>query len=221
MVRVLVSRLALCTAILALAGSSLFAQDARTPLMSVTKGSPNIHPSQAYFPGLVKLYTNLGSKTDTYTDNTGWTISGPDSIIGSSQAIAQPYTPSADATIEGIQVAAQWAGSGTNEGAVAVFSDKNGLPGKPLKVWNVKNLPTFGTCCDLVTVKDPAGLKVNAGTQYWVVVGTDTASETAWDVWDFTWNESTGTVAYEGNDSTGGLWMTFDGTQSAMAIYGT
>jgi len=207
-------------AILTLASSSLFAQDSRTaPQQSVTVSSPIIHPAQ--LPGESVLYTNLGSSTDTYNDGTGWTISGPDSELGFSQAIGQPYTPTANSTLHGIQVAFQWAGGGTNNGAVAVFSDDAGLPGKPLKVWNVSNLPTFGTCCDLVTVKDAAGLKLAAGTQYWVVVGTDKSSETAYDVWDFTWNGSTGTVAYEGNESTGGAWSSFDGNQAAMAIYGS
>jgi len=215
--------LPLCLAILTLAGSNLFAQNAKTPQMSVTKSSPVIHPSQASLPPFITLYSNLGTKTDTYTDNSGWTISGPDSVLGFSQAIAIPWTPSANSTIQGLQVAFEWSGvqGGTNNGAVAVFSDNAGLPGNPLKVWNPSGLPTFGTCCDLVTVIDRAGIKVSAGTQYWIAVGTDKASETAYDVWDFTWNEIQGTVAFEGNMSTNGVWETFTGTLPAFAIYGT
>jgi hypothetical protein len=214
----------LCLGILTLASSNLVAenpQNAKSPQVSVTVGSPVIHPSNAPIPGVQVLYSNLGSKTDTYTDGSGWTISGPDSVLGFSQAIAIPWTPTTNSTIQGLQVAMQWAGDGTNNGAVAVFSDDNGLPGKPLKVWNPSNLPTFGTCCALVTVEDKSGIKAAAGTQYWIAVGTDNGSTTAYDVWDFTWNEITGTVAFEGNVSTNGVWETFTGTLPAFAIYGT
>ena len=224
MVRTKMSLSVLCLAILALVSSNLFAQNAqnaKTPQMSVTVGSPIIHPADAPPPGVKVLYSNLGSKTDTYTDSSGWTISGPDSELGFSQAIGIPWTPTTNSTIQGLQVALQWAGGGTNNGAVAVFSDASGLPGSPLKFWNPANLPSFGTCCALVTVRAVAGVKVTAGTQYWIVVGTDFPSETAFDVWDFTWNEISGTVAFEGNTSTNGVWETFTGTLPAFAIYGS
>lgn len=210
----------LCIGLLTLTGS-LVAQDAKAgPQEAITKGSNIIRQADAPPPGVSVLYSNLGSKTDTYYDSEGWTIAGPESELGFSQNIAEPYTPTANSTIKGLQVAAQWAGGGTDNVAVALLADSNGAPGSVIKVWNVSNLPTFGTCCGLVTVVDKAGIPVTAGTQYWIAVGTDKASVTAFDVWDYTYNLSSGTFAYEGTN-TSNVWEVTSGTQSAFAVYGT
>lgn len=198
--------------------SSLFAADGKTVAhQSITKASPIVVPS-APIPGVKVLYSNLGPNNNTYDGNEGWTIAGPQSALGFDQAIAQPYTPSTNVTVQGLQLALGYV-EGADEMAVAIFTDANGLPGKPIKFWNVTNIPSFGTCCSLVTVRDPSGVALTAGTQYWVVVGWDSLSETIYGVWDYTYNNAQGTVAFasSGNNNT---WETFTGSASAYAIYG-
>jgi hypothetical protein len=219
MVKTRVLPATLCLAALALASTSLFAQDNKVaPLVTIVEGSPIIHKAEAPPPGVIKLYSNLGTGSDVYYSSEGWTISGLESIIGAQQAIGLAYTPSADSTVEGVQVGVGYV-TGANTVAVAIFSDENDAPGKPLKVWNPINLPTFGTCCTLVTVKDAAGIKVAAGTQYWLVVGTDTESETTWDAWNFSYNQVSGTISVYTSGS--GVWTTQTTTLPAAAIYGT
>ena len=219
MVKTRVLPATLCLAALALASTSLFAQDNKVaPPVTIVEGSPIIHKAEAPPPGVIKLYSNLGTGSDVYYSSEGWTISGLESIIGAQQAIGLAYTPSADSTIEGVQVGVGYV-TGANTVAVAIFSDENDAPGKPLKVWNPINLPTFGTCCTLVTVKDAAGIKVAAGTQYWLVVGTDTESETTWDAWNFSYNQVSGTISVYTSGS--GVWTTQTTTLPAAAIYGS
>jgi hypothetical protein len=188
--------------------------------MAVAQRSSVVRLADAPPPGVAVLFSNLGTKSDAYDDAGGWLVEGPDNAItGASQAIANPYTPTTNATIQGIQIALGYDLSGTNAAAVAVFTDNGGLPGKPLKVWNVKNLPTFGTCCALVTVKDAAGIKLTAGTQYWIVAGTDAGSTTSYNVWAYTWNESQGPIAFVGT-ATNNVWTAYTGDVNAYAIYG-
>jgi hypothetical protein len=71
----------------------------------------------------------------------------------------------------------------------------------------------------LVTVKDAAGIKVAAGTQYWLVVGTDAASETSWDAWNFNYNQVSGTMSFYSTSN--GSWSTQNTTLGAAAIYGS
>jgi hypothetical protein len=213
--RVLLSTVGL--AILTLAGSNLFAQRAQ---MTVTKGSPFIQLADAPPPGYVTLFSNLGPQGDLYDDEEGWAITGPD---GNAfwQNIAVPYTPTANSTIQGLQLAFEYFGTGTNAGAIAILSDSNGLPGKVLKAWNVFNLPKYGTCCKLVTVTDTAGIKVAAGTQVWIAAGTDKQSDTAYDSWDLTYKLlDSGPYAWQGTGSDG-KWLLDNGGLPAYAIYGT
>jgi hypothetical protein len=207
------------TAILTLTGCNLFAQGAAQ--MTVAKPSPIVQLADAPPAGYSTLYSNLGPSTDAYDDEEGWAITGPD---GNAfwQNIAVPFTPTANSTIQAIQVALAYYGSGTNAAAVAILSDSDGLPGKILKGWNVSNLPKSGTCCKLVTVTDPAGIRVAAGTQIWIAVGTDKASDSAYDTWDWTYKLLlNGPYAGQGSSS-GGKWTYIDdGSIPAFAIYGT
>jgi len=214
-----VTRVFMVLGILALASSVMMAQDSKLPHQSITKKSNIIHEAPAPPPGIVTLYTNLGPTGDTYDGGQGWTISGPDSVLGFDQAIAQPYTPTANSTIKGVQLGLGYVEGGDDFG-VAIYSDANGLPGNPIQEWVPQVGGTFGTCCTLDTVTDKDGTKVTAGTQYWIVVGWSNTNLTLYGVWDFTYNQSQGTVAFAASDNAN-KWKTFSGTQTAYAIYGT
>jgi hypothetical protein len=216
------TRLALAVigiAILTLAGRNLFAQGAAQ--MTVAKPSSIVQLADAPPPGYTTLYSNLGPSTDAYDDEEGWAVTGPD---GNAfwQNIAVPFTPTANSTIQAIQLALEYYGSGTNAAAIAILSDNNGLPGKILKGWNVTNLPKSGTCCKLVTVSDSTGIPVTAGTQIWIAVGTDKASDSAYDSWDWTYKLLiNGPYAWQGSNSSGKWTYINDGATPAFAIYGT
>lgn len=191
-----------------------------SPQMATTKGSPVIHVADAPPAGLKVLFGNLGSKTDAYDDTNGWLVEGPDNTNSfTSQAIGNPFSVSADSTLKGIRLALQFIGPGTNNAAVAIYTDNAGLPGKLLGKVDVNNLPAFGSCCDMVTIKDPKGFKLKAGVTYWLVAGTDKASKTAYNVWDYTFDDSQGPIAFEGT-ATGNVWEPYTGS-NAFAIYGT
>jgi hypothetical protein len=209
--------------VLALACGTLAAQDAqRAPQMSVTKASPVVREADPTPPGLKKIFSNLGSKTDTYDDTDGYLVEGPTNpATGEYQWIADPFTPKKASTVTEIEIALVYLGSGTNNAEVALYSDVKGLPGKALETWNVKNLPTSGTCCKLVTVKSKKGIKVKKGKQYWVVGMTDKASTTAYDAWDFVWNDAVGPIAFIGT-ATNGVWTSYtSGPTQAFAVLGT
>jgi hypothetical protein len=206
-------------AILTLAGSKLFAQGPAQ--ITLTERSPIIQLADAPPPGYATLYSNLGPANDSYDDEVGWAITGPD---GNAfwQNIAIPYTPTANSTIQGLQVALEYYGEGINAGAISILSDNDGLPGKVLKSWDVSNLPKFGTCCKLVTVTVPAGIQVTAGTQVWIAVGTDKASDSAYDSWEQTYKLLVkGPYAWQGSNSNGKWTYIDNGATPAFAIYGT
>jgi hypothetical protein len=208
--------------ILALACGALFAQDSKVvPQMGITKGSPVVHTAAAPPPALVKIFSSLGTATDLYDDTNGWLVEGPTNPnTGAAQFIGNRFTPKSTGTVQEIEIALQWDGAGTNNATIALYTDSNGLPGKQLRAWPVQNLPAFGTCCSLVAVKDPNGIPVTGGTQYWVVALTTTASESAYNVWDYTWTDATGTIAFTGN-ATSGVWTSYNGQVNAFAVYGT
>ncbi len=191
------------------------------PLGAVTERSNVVHTATPPPPSVKVLFSTLGSKSDAYDGSNGWLIAGPtNSYDDENQAIANPFTLSANSTIQGIQIALTYYGYGENSSYVAIFSDASGLPGTLLKAWKVSNLPTFGDCCTLPTIRDAAGFKVSGGVQYWLVAGTNGTSENGTvDVWNYTYNDSQGAIAFE-NAGTGNAWTAYTGN-NAFALYGT
>jgi hypothetical protein len=102
------------------------------------------------------------------------------------------FTPKANATATQIQIPVFYFNSGTNGFNLVLAADASSLPGKSLHSWDFKNLPTWGTCCKLVTAKYAKGVKLTKGKKYWVVAQTDSKSTDAVDAWAWTWNDSTG-----------------------------
>ena len=94
------------------------------------------------------------------------------------------FTPSANHTVTEIDVGAGYSGQGTNGIVVSLNLDRNGKPGKALKKWAAANLPTFGTCCGMVTVTDSSGIQINGAQQYWVVLSTNKTETDTVDGWN-------------------------------------
>jgi hypothetical protein len=211
-------------ALVALASVTLFAQDVRVTLPThVTNNAPNVgHVTPYHAPAkLKKIYSNLGSSTDAFYYADGWLILGSSSAFGESQWIGYAFTPTKNHTATEVQAAAFYYSSGTNDFNYGIWSDASGVPGTELKGADKKNLPTWTgsstDCCKTQAFKFKA-LKLKAKTQYWVV-GENAASATdAEGVWDFIWNETTGTQAYDINNAG---WTTETTYFSAFAVYGT
>jgi len=210
------TRTLLCLTVLTLACGTLFAADQRVPDRVITLASGDIKPNVVNDAKLKTIFSNLGSKTDTYDSTNGWLVAGPNSSRGL-QWIAMPFTPRADATVTQIQSAVAYGNQGGINGFNLVLAaDSSGLPGKPLHSWDLKNLRLEDTCCKLDIANYAKGVKVKKGTQYWVVSQTDSKSTTAVDGWSNTWNDSTGNFAF----NKGSGWSLYNGTLSAFAVKG-
>jgi hypothetical protein len=78
---VFVKNTMLLVCLLALCNLMLYAQTERHPRIVHTKEkSPNHIPPQKAPAGLKKIYSNLGTNTDLYDDESGWSIQGPEAV---------------------------------------------------------------------------------------------------------------------------------------------
>jgi hypothetical protein len=128
-----------------------------------------------------------------------------------------PFTPATDVTVTELQAAVSWDGfNPTNKVAMSLAQDSGGLPGTTIQAFHVSNLPVFGDCCGLAVAKHPAGIPLSAGTQYWLVVGTDARSKFEGG-WAF---NSSDMRFYDYAQNFGGSWGTITFIQPAYAVLG-
>jgi hypothetical protein len=135
--------------------------------------------------GLVKIFSNLASEypNGEFWCCTGYNIMGPSSGVGE-QWMAAAFTPHANHTVTKITVAVGYSQGTINGAVLGLKDDNNGIPGKWLKSWTLSGLPTFGTCCAVVSGSDTSGIPVTAGQQYWVVVKTNASQLDTVDAWN-------------------------------------
>jgi len=95
---------------------------------------------------------------------------------------AVPFTPAANLTVKEVEASVVWA-EGTNAVVLSLNGDSNGLPGKAIHTWSVKNLAIIGSCCQLATGKSQTGIAVTKGTQYWLVVRTNSNDTNVFAAW--------------------------------------
>ncbi|HXM64261.1 MAG TPA: choice-of-anchor R domain-containing protein [Terriglobales bacterium] len=125
--------------------------------------------------GLKTIAGNLS--TDKYATYFSWFGS---SVFGSGSPFqydvwnAIPFTPSADASVTKIEVAVLYLQNTDTHFDLSIYSDTKGLPGKPIKTFLGNASTEFnGSCCKLVIANDASGIALKAGTQYWLVVGSN------------------------------------------------
>ncbi len=219
------TRTVLCIALLALASVSLFAQAPGVMTINGGKMTVSVKPVAHYVPAerppaaLHKVYDNLGTGTSVYNCCSGWTISAVGSVIGAQNWVANGFTPKKNYTLAKIQVGVGYV-TGTNSVAIGLAEDKGGVPGKVLKHWDAKtgSLPTFGNCCQLVSVSPFAKkpITLTKGKQYWVLVYTDKNSPDTWDAWNLDTGGQTGPFS----NNTGSGWVNLGtGQQGAFAVW--
>jgi hypothetical protein len=216
-------------AALLLACSAVNAADADSNHGAVImfKGTPNwmlaTAPSSFLTPtvmpatNLYKIYSTLGPHGETYYYSAGFAITGPKYSFGE-QWVAFPFTPKADAEVTEVAAAVMYV-TGTNGVTISLNEDTNGLPGKPLRTWNLTNLPTFGNCCKLDFLHSPKGVPVKKATQYWIVARTNKNTEDTGDAWDYTYNLAQGECAE--SNTNGKVWDSFPNCYvSAFGVFG-
>lgn len=191
MVRKPVVRIALVLSLLTLAGIIALASAGHRGIITSQDGRMSIatQPPSHVVPwnepaGSTTIAGNLSRYPyGVYFCCYGWTISGPDSFLGSAYWVAVPFTPSTDVRVTALEASVGWGGSGPNGVTLSLNADANGLPGNVLAGANLTNISSFGDCCTLSIAKDPAGIAVSAGTQYWLVVSTSSGTSTTYDGW--------------------------------------
>ena len=146
----------------------------------VDRSLPAAKPS----PGLVTIYSNLGTGTNVYNGAAGTGALGrnvPNQPFP--EWVANGFTPTANHTVTQIQVGVTWV-EGPNSVILSLNEDNGGKPGKALYTTQFTNLPTFSTCCTLQTATLTTGVPVTQGTQYWVVLRTKATNQGTWNVWN-------------------------------------
>jgi hypothetical protein len=162
-------------------GTTVWGKHARMTV--VTEPAPSFTTTNINDSGLVTIFSNLAAK---YPKGEYWCCSGYN-VMGPAQGeqwMAAAFTPGADHTVTRIEVAVGYSQGRTNGVVLSLNRDSNGVPGKALKTWNVSGLPRFGTCCALVVRSDRSGIPVNAGTQYWIVLSTNSNESDTVDAWN-------------------------------------
>lgn len=208
--------------------AALAADSGARPQKATTQASrvKHIQPNNDDVVAPVKIFSNLGPSGDLYDGNNGYFVSSQDNAFnGQKQDIAIPFTPSQAATVTRVKAALQnYSFGGQSSGALlAIYDDANGLPGKPLAHRLRGNFDDFGSgCCDLALWTLSTPLPVKAGTQYWVVGTTNLKTSNVVNTWDFLFDGSPATFAFQQDD---GGWIllnaSFGYTGSAVAVRGT
>ena len=186
-----------------------------------TERAQSLTPTNINDTGLVTIFSNLASKypKGQYWCCSGYNVMGSNSGAGE-QWMAAAFTPKANHTVTTIGVGVGYSQGATNGVVISLNLDDNGKPGKALKKWSALDLPMFGTCCGLMTVSDGAGIPVNAGQQYWLVLSTN-ANELdtvdGWNVDDTDQIDMATLASFSGNG-----WTVFQATPGvAFAVKGS
>jgi len=183
---------------------------ATRPSMIVRPVDPN--PAKRF-----TIFSNLGRGENTYTDNVGWDVAGADSGVPQ-EWIAMPFTPTSSAEVTQISVAVQHNTGAPNSFMLSLNQDSGGLPGKAIHTWMVSNLPQFGTCCTLDVASGAQGLKVEKGSQYWVVAKPNPGESETRNEWDLASADIEGPFAINNNNGQG--WYQFTAFTSAFGVFG-
>src|SRR5579862_4184768 len=185
-----ISSLLLCVAFLTVAPGTLAAQDGEgiiringgSMTIALHQNPQKIEQSAEDPASLVTIYSDLGTGTNVYLSNIGWSVTGPE-VAGGKVDSATPFTPKRDFNLVLVKVAILTV-SGTNGVTLSLNHDSSGAPGTAIKTWNLVNLPPFPGCCKLDLARLKKTLRVKKGVQYWLVASTDKATQDASDSWN-------------------------------------
>jgi len=171
------------SAALALPNGVVVSKDGRT--VTVPHGVASyVHPGMHVPKGGKMLFSNIGYDypKGLYFCCYGGTISGPTSALGFSNWIGVAFTPANTGKITEIELGVGYV-EGTATANIGIWSDSGGVPGTEIKGADEALTQTYGGCCTTVTFKHKVA--VTGGTQYWVVVSTDSNNSDLFGAWNF------------------------------------
>jgi hypothetical protein len=223
-----------CLLVLATAVSLLAAD--RSNLILGDTGVMVKHPSKVMTPAAPPdpdLKTIAGTLSDypygVYFCCYGFYITGLKNLLGVVPEYWQavPFTPSANMTVKEVEASVVW-DEGVNEVVLSVNNDASGLPGSVIEKFNVKGLATIGSCCQLALGKSKAGIPVNQGTQYWLVVSTNSKDSNIFAAWEVNSTDmrnhpfaSYCDDQFQGScNGQSGTWQAVDGLLPGFAVLG-
>jgi hypothetical protein len=209
----------LSTSCVEAAGNGVITSPDKTMAYSLRHGDP-ITPYYVTRKKMPVIVSNIATKypKSPYYAPDGLTISGPNTITGTIET-AVAFTPAASATVSEIDAAVGNI-NGTNGVLVSIYSDASNSPGSSLGDFSVSDLPVFGSCCELATAKLKKGLKLTAGTQYWLVFSTSSKQTDAFDAVSPQEIDQLDTYTEAGNFGKGWLTTYTSSVAPAFAIYG-
>jgi hypothetical protein len=207
------------TSCLASAGGGVMTSPDKTMTYSLRHSGPVI-PYYVEHKKAPVIFSNLATKypKSLYYAPDGLTISGPNTITGTIET-AVAFTPAANATVSEIDAAVGNI-SGTNGVLISVYSDASNSPGASLGDFSVSGLPVFGSCCELAIAKVKKGVKLTAGTQYWLVFSTSNKQSNAFDAVSPQEIDQLDTYSEAGNFGNGWLQTYTSAVAPAFTIYG-
>ena len=149
----------------------------RFTVVKPASGAPeqNVVESRHY----TTIFSNIASRypRGRYWPYDGWSpVGGANQIGAPEEKVATSFTPSADAVANRIELGLGYI-AGEHTIRVSLYTDDDGIPGTPIKSWEVSDFPAIGQCCRLAVVNDRHGVPLAAGTTYWVVADADVASD--------------------------------------------
>ena len=167
--------------------------------------------------GEAVIYNNFSNyPLGVYWCCSGWTISGPNSIIQATYADGMPFTPATNATVTKVAVGVGYV-TGTNGVTVSLNADAGGIPGAVIGKFDLTGLPNFGSCCVVMSKSSSRGVAVTGGTTYWIVVQTSDNTSDTWDAWNENdTNQTNQAFAFYNN----GSWTPTSGVLGAFAVLG-
>lgn len=180
-----------------------------------TKAPEFITPALIPSGKLYTIYSNLGPKDNAYNPLGGYPVSGPG--IGQTWT-GWPFSPKTDAIVTEIKIALTYSSGPINGAVVSLNESSEGLPGKALHAWNLRNLPNFATCCTMEVAKDGKGLPVEKGKTYWIVAETNKNEVYTIDIWNGNVTGATGRGAF--NQGQGWQISNNVSTVAAFGVFG-
>lgn len=146
--------------------------------------APHVSSAEQVTPdGLATIYSNLGTGDAAYNAIAGSGILGKGAGQTWPEWLACGFIPTRDHVVTKIKVGVTHV-SGDNAVVMSLNKDNGGVPGKSLGKWKFTGLPAFGDCCTVQVGKSGAGIPVQKGKMYWLVLRTTNWDSDTWDVWN-------------------------------------
>ncbi|HZL67975.1 MAG TPA: choice-of-anchor R domain-containing protein [Candidatus Limnocylindrales bacterium] len=166
------------------------------------------------------LFSDLGPTGNDYNCCSGWTVSGT-GTVGTSFTAANLFTLGGTGlqTIDQIDLGVGYV-TGVNTFYAAIYASSGGsnpVPtGPALDTWMpLSGCQFFGSECGLVTINVGGALQLTGNTQYFMVLGPISTSDTSWEAWNWNNQNVNGLDLYS---TDGGTTWNSNGTQPLGAF---